>query len=297
MLPSKLTHGDNLQNLFQKFNTVIDYLREIRLVAGNGIRINHLPAGTTIESTTTATGGGSPSVSAYSGMFQLKLSTGEEGNSVSVIDGMDPDADECGIVGYGGESYSVPVWNAAVSQGIEWYIYLVKTAEGFAVIKSGEQLGFSRHVPNILIGRVDYTGSMCKVFQDHVTGPVNVEAPYDGMFGIVVNADTSGNTISYKYKVSGGLAYANAFGFEVAELTGTVSNGTKYIYWSIEYDTSDYTFQNSTLQEYSAAQTDTQYKKFLLIGTITRNGSLIQVKQNHNGQIQVFFWGDCEHDV
>lgn len=57
MIPPKLTHGDNLANLFEKFNTVIDYLREIRLVAGNGIRINRLPAGTTIESTATATGG------------------------------------------------------------------------------------------------------------------------------------------------------------------------------------------------------------------------------------------------
>ena len=56
MIPPKLRHGDNLANLFEKFNTVIDYLREIRLVAGNGIRINRLPAGTTIESTATATG-------------------------------------------------------------------------------------------------------------------------------------------------------------------------------------------------------------------------------------------------
>ena len=56
MLPNKLQHGDNLANLFEKFNTVIDYLREIRLVAGNGIRINRLPAGTTIESTAAASG-------------------------------------------------------------------------------------------------------------------------------------------------------------------------------------------------------------------------------------------------
>ena len=57
MIPPKLTHGDNLANLFEKFNTVIDYLREIRLVAGPGIRINRLPAGTTIESTASAAAG------------------------------------------------------------------------------------------------------------------------------------------------------------------------------------------------------------------------------------------------
>ena len=54
MIPPKLQHGDNLGNLFEKFNTVIDYLREIRLVAGNGIRINRMAAGTTIESTAAA---------------------------------------------------------------------------------------------------------------------------------------------------------------------------------------------------------------------------------------------------
>ena len=57
MIPPKLTHGDNLANLFEKFNRVIDYLHEIRLVAGNGIRLNRLSAGTTIESTATASGG------------------------------------------------------------------------------------------------------------------------------------------------------------------------------------------------------------------------------------------------
>ena len=57
MIPPKLRHNDNLGNLFEKFNAVIDYLREIRLIAGNGIRLNRLPAGTTIESTATAEGG------------------------------------------------------------------------------------------------------------------------------------------------------------------------------------------------------------------------------------------------
>ena len=54
MLPNKLQHGDNLASLFDKFNRIIDYLHETRLVAGPGMRINRLPAGTTIESTATA---------------------------------------------------------------------------------------------------------------------------------------------------------------------------------------------------------------------------------------------------
>ena len=85
MFPPKLTHGDNLANLFQKFNTVIDYLREIRLVAGNGIRINRLPAGTTIESTATATGGSPQAPAEYVdlGPFDMKaVNTGTEENPV-----------------------------------------------------------------------------------------------------------------------------------------------------------------------------------------------------------------------
>lgn len=73
LLPPKLTHGDNLANLFEKFNAIIDYLRESRLVAGNGIRINRMTAGTTIESTATTTGGVSALASDYSGDFALSL--------------------------------------------------------------------------------------------------------------------------------------------------------------------------------------------------------------------------------
>ena len=59
MLPNKLQHGDSFARLFDLWNQLIDYLRETRLVAGNGIRINRLPAGTTIESTATAAGAAS----------------------------------------------------------------------------------------------------------------------------------------------------------------------------------------------------------------------------------------------
>ena len=45
MFPLKLKHGDSFSTLFDRFNQLIDYLREIRLVAGPGIRINRLPAG------------------------------------------------------------------------------------------------------------------------------------------------------------------------------------------------------------------------------------------------------------
>ena len=58
MLPNKLQHGDSIARLFDLWNQLIDYLQATRLVAGHGIRINKHPAGTTIESTATATGSG-----------------------------------------------------------------------------------------------------------------------------------------------------------------------------------------------------------------------------------------------
>ena len=60
MLPNKLQHGDTLASLLQKYNEMVDYLRETRLVAGPGMRINRHPSGTTIESTATASGGTPP---------------------------------------------------------------------------------------------------------------------------------------------------------------------------------------------------------------------------------------------
>ena len=84
MLPNKLQHGDSIARLFDLWNQLIDYLLATRLVAGSGIRINRLPAGTTIESTATATGG-SPSApaSGESGTFDYEaVNTGTEENPV-----------------------------------------------------------------------------------------------------------------------------------------------------------------------------------------------------------------------
>ena len=69
-IPLKLKHGDNLATLFDRFNAVIDYLSRTRIVAGNGVRTQQLPAGTVIENTATASGGGAAAVPA-GGMFQV----------------------------------------------------------------------------------------------------------------------------------------------------------------------------------------------------------------------------------
>ena len=65
--------GRFARNVEYPVNTVIDYLRGIRLVAGNGIRLNQHVNGITVESTATA-GGGTPSGSAETGHpFDAKI--------------------------------------------------------------------------------------------------------------------------------------------------------------------------------------------------------------------------------
>ena len=86
MFPPKLTHGDNLANLFEKYNRMIDYLRETRLVAGSGIRINKHPAGTTIESTATGTGGGvSIPAGDKGGPFAVEIAESENSSGPRVV--------------------------------------------------------------------------------------------------------------------------------------------------------------------------------------------------------------------
>ena len=81
-IPLKLKHGDNLATLFDRFNAVIDYLSRTRIVAGNGVRTQQLPAGTVIENTATASGGGAAAVPA-GGMFRVTISIDE--NNVETV--------------------------------------------------------------------------------------------------------------------------------------------------------------------------------------------------------------------
>ena len=130
MIPPKLTHGDTLANLFEKFNTVIDYLREIRLVAGNGIRINHLASGTTIESTATssATGVSQAQTASVSGPFDVEaVYTETEENPVwKILVYNSKDETDSGIAGLliiGSDQY--PVNKISLDTPDGWsYLYL-----------------------------------------------------------------------------------------------------------------------------------------------------------------------------
>lgn len=58
MLPQKLRKGDKMASIFDRWNQLIDYLHEIRMVSGAGIRLSKMPSGTVISAMATATGGG-----------------------------------------------------------------------------------------------------------------------------------------------------------------------------------------------------------------------------------------------
>lgn len=127
MLPNKLQHGDNLASLFDKFNRIIDYLREIRLVAGHGIRINRLPAGTTIESTATATGG-TQNGSAPGHPFDVEIiNKGTEETPVyyaRVYNSALPDSPDAGLV-YGTYDIMIPVTELQITASGFFNVWLV----------------------------------------------------------------------------------------------------------------------------------------------------------------------------
>ena len=128
MIPQKLKHGDNLANLFEQFNSVIDYLRENRLVAGNGVRINKLPSGITIESTATASGG-TPSAPPPGHPFDAEIiNKGTEANPqyyARIYNSALPDSPNAGIVYAGLETINVAAAEISVSTQGRFYIDLI----------------------------------------------------------------------------------------------------------------------------------------------------------------------------
>ena len=129
IIPPKLTHGDNLANLFEKFNRVIDYLHEIRLVAGPGIRINRLPAGTTIESTATATGGTPAAPASEEGHpFDVEIiNKGTKENPqyyARIYNSALPDSPDAGLV-YGTYDFMIPVTELQITASGFFHVWLV----------------------------------------------------------------------------------------------------------------------------------------------------------------------------
>ena len=130
MLPNKLQHGDSLARLFDLWNQLIDYLREIRLVAGNGIRINRLPAGTTIESTATAAGSAASAPDEGNPHpFDMEIiNKGTEENPdyyVRIYNSAYPDSAYAGVVSIGNSSINAPVTEIQVSTDGYFFVDIV----------------------------------------------------------------------------------------------------------------------------------------------------------------------------
>ena len=180
MIPPKLQHGDNLANLFEKFNTVIDYLREIRLVAGNGIRINRLPAGTTIESTATAAGGtpAGPAGDEYNGYFKI-VNVSDSEHKIMVVDGntWDPGTQTSGpsICRINGTAFPVNAWTSQAITG-RFYVVLQYHADG--TNESVKIRLFQAIPPDHMtikfhqIGEVYVQDGMLKIIQRHTSGTI-----------------------------------------------------------------------------------------------------------------------------
>ena len=117
-IPPKLKHGDNLANLFEKFNAVIDYLRETRLIAGSGVNISQIHEGTTIESTATASGATSSAPPEGHPFDATIINKGTEQSPsyyVRIYNSALPDSPYAGYVIVFDWSVSVPVTDLAIT--------------------------------------------------------------------------------------------------------------------------------------------------------------------------------------
>lgn len=127
MIPPKLQHGDNLANLFQKYNEMIEYLRETRLIAGPGMRINHLATGITIESTATATGG-TPAAPPKGHSFDAEIiNKGTEANPqyyARIYNSALPDSPYAGILYVGDFAFDISVAEIAINTQNGFFIDL-----------------------------------------------------------------------------------------------------------------------------------------------------------------------------
>ena len=130
-LPPKLTHGDNLANLFEKYNELIDYLRENRLAAGPGVRINHIAAGISIESTATATGGSPAAPAANNHPFDVRIiNNGTEASPsyyARIYNSALPDSPYAGVVEIASRNISVPVAEVQITTDNYFYVDIVIT--------------------------------------------------------------------------------------------------------------------------------------------------------------------------
>ncbi len=84
MIPRRLNKGEKFGSLLFLWNQLIDHLHSIRLVAGKGIKISKLPAGTVIEALPISHTGSSNVVNAPAGGSFVVSSTIDDNGTVQL---------------------------------------------------------------------------------------------------------------------------------------------------------------------------------------------------------------------
>lgn len=104
MIPRKLLRGDKFTALYDLWNQLVDHLHEIRPVAGAGIRIQRLPAGTQFSARSSGGGGGGGGAAEGDlGPFAVTLELNPESQKVMVkmFNSAAPESELAGIVTVG----------------------------------------------------------------------------------------------------------------------------------------------------------------------------------------------------
>jgi len=283
-LPQKPRSGFHaIQELTRAVNGVIDYIASF-LFSGDGIiKVNHSMFNVMIgldidELKKHLEETGLELENTYRGMFKL---TSEDDDQLDIAGGS---------VCVDGDIYEVSGTQYSISGTM--YIYVVKTENGYQITRTNRELGYSSAMPAVLIGKVDNSGVKPEIIQEHY-GAIHIDSCYKGMFSTEVYM--SGD--NYYCYTRGGTAYANATAFQLNDTsTVQISTGETYVYFSVVYDTSDGTFQNGKIDYYGSRRSSETNTQYLLLATIKRTQNGVSVEQNHIGEIQVFFWGDCQHD-
>ena len=122
--PEQLPEGSSLKDAGRKIREIITYLRSLRLTAGQGIRLDHYAAGTTISLFHTPAPTGKSSANEYTGGFRLVdmsssvKETDEYGNEVEKV------VPKLGVLGPNyndGDSYLSPL-NIVICGGNPVYL-------------------------------------------------------------------------------------------------------------------------------------------------------------------------------
>lgn len=103
-------------NIIAAIQELRQAVRSLRVCEGDGVYVEHTPMGTTVGLLEYA------GTKGHKGMFQIVASAADK---IKVINGVDPDADSCGIAQVNGQPFAVDVFaSEELAAGKEHFVYL-----------------------------------------------------------------------------------------------------------------------------------------------------------------------------